>query len=322
VVIESKVEQGRGTVATVLVQAGTLGVGDPFVCGSAFGRVRAMSNERGKRVKAAGPSVPVEVTGWSDTPDAGDGFAVAANEGKARDLAQRRQIIEREQEHRRRPHVRLTDVGDLLEKGEIQELRLIIKADVAGSAEVLAEQLSGLGTEEVTCRVLHSGVGQINESDINLADASDAIIIGFNVRSEPKAQQLAQRTKVDVRSYGVIYEAVEDVKSALAGLLKPEEVEKTHSRVEVRKVFRVSRVGAIAGCYVTEGTVARSHRARLQRDGETVFDGRIGSLKRFKEDVREVAQGYECGIGLEGHDDIREGDVIESYTVEEVARRL
>ncbi len=321
VVIESRKEQGRGTVATVLVQNGTLRVGDPFVCGSVYGKVRAMSNERGKRVKEAGPSTPVEVTGWSQTPDAGDVLLVSESESKAREIGQHRALVERDAANRK-SHVRLTDVSELVGKGELQELNFIIKADVAGSAEVLAEQLGAVGTDEVKSKILHSGVGQINESDVNFADASDAIIIGFNVKVEPNAAQVAQRSQVDIRHYGIIYEAVEDVKSALAGLLKPEEVERKQSRVEVRKVFRVSKAGTIAGCYVTEGTVARSHRARQIRDGEVIFEGRIGSLKRFKDDAREVAAGYECGIGFDGRDDLREGDIIESYIIEEVARRL
>jgi translation initiation factor IF-2 len=323
VVIESRVEQGRGTVATVLVQNGTLHEGDPFVCGKEFGKVRAMANERGKRVKTAGPSSPVEVMGWSGPPMAGDVFTATETESQAKDVGQRRQLLAREAEQQARDRrVSLQGFHELMEKGEVKELRLIIKADVAGSVEVLADQLGSLGTDEVRCTVLHSGVGQITESDVLLADASNAVIIGFNVRFDPKAQQAAQRADVDVRSYNIIYEAVEDVKSALSGLLKPEEVERVHGRAEVRQTFRVTKAGTVAGCYILSGTVARSHRARLVRDDEIVFDGRIANLKRFKEDVREVAQGYECGISLEGHDDVREGDVIETYTIEEVARRI
>jgi len=323
VVIESRVEQGRGTVATVLVQNGTLKSGDPFVCGKEFGKVRAMANERGKRVKIAGPSTPVEVMGWSGPPMAGDVFTATETEAQAKEVGQRRKLLAREAEQQARDRrVSLQGFHELMEKGEVKELRLIIKADVAGSVEVLADQLGSLGTDEVRCTVLHSGVGQITESDVLLADASNAVIIGFNVRFDPKAQQAAQRAEVDVRSYNIIYEAVEDVKSALSGLLKPEEVEKVHARAEVRQTFRVTKAGTVAGCYILSGTVARSHRARLLREDEVVWEGRIANLKRFKEDVREVAQGYECGISLEGHDDVREGDVIETYTIEQVARRI
>jgi len=322
VVIESKVEQGRGKVVTVLVQRGTLKVGQPFVCGNEYGKIRALNNERGQRVKAAGPSVPVEVMGFSGNPMAGDVFQVTDSDAKAKEVGLQRQLVAREVEHQQRRQVTLSEFHEMLERGEVRELGLILKADVAGSVEVLREQLGSLGTDEVQCRVLHSGVGQINESDVVLADASNAVIIGFGVKVDPKAQHEAQVRKVDIKNYNIIYEAVEDVKSALAGLLKPEEKETVKGRAEVRQVFRVTRAGSIAGCYVEDGTIARTHRVRLLREGEAVYTGRIGSLKRFKDDVKEVAQGYECGIGLEGHDDVREGDVIETFVIELVARRI
>jgi translation initiation factor IF-2 len=322
VVIESKVEQGRGKVATVLVQKGTLSIGDPFVCGKQYGKVRAMANERGKRVKKAGPSVPVEVTGFSGNPAAGDTFVVTESESQAKQIGHQRQLVAREVEHQARRQVTLSEFHEMLERGEVRELRLIIKADVGGSVEVLAEQLGSLGSREVTCRVIHSGVGNINESDVLLADASNAVIIGFGIRTEPRAQHLAQTSKVDIKHYNIIYEAVEDVKSALSGMLKPEQVEVSKGQAEVRKVFRVSRAGTIAGCYVTDGTIARSHLARLVRDDAVVFEGKIGSVKRFKDDVREVSQGFECGIGIDGYNDIREGDVIQTYVIEERARRI
>jgi len=309
-------------VATVLVQRGTLSVGDPFLCGKVFGKVRSLSNERGKRVRTAGPSVPVEVTGFSDSPAAGDIFQVMESESKARQLSQQRQLVAREIEQRERDRVTLSKFYDMKERGDLRELRLIIKADVGGSVEVLREQLGGLGTEEVSCRVIHSGVGPVNESDVLLADASNAVIIGFGVSTAPRAAEQARRTHVDIKSYNIIYEAVEDVKSALSGLLKPEEVERLKGKAEVRQVFRTSKSGAIAGCYILEGAVNRIHQARLMREGEAVYTGKIGSLRRFKDDVKEVAQGFECGIGLEGHDDVREGDVIETFVVELVARRI
>jgi len=321
VVIESKVEQGRGKVVTVLVQSGTLKVGDPFVCGKEHGRVRAMSDERGKRVKKAGPSMPVEVLGCEGSPLAGDPFTVSNSESQAREVAHKRQLRAREAEQQQRK-VSLLGFHDMMEKGEVQELNLIIKADVAGSVEVLRQQLEAVGTEEVKCRVIHAMVGQITESDVLLAEASNAVIIGFGVKTDARAQTAAQRNKVDIRHYNIIYEVVEDVKGALSGLLKPEEVEQIQGRAEVRQIFRVSRVGAIAGCHVSEGTISRTNRARLLRDGETVFEGKIGSLKRFKDDVKEVQQGFECGIGLEGFDGLQEGDVIEAYVIEQRARRI
>jgi translation initiation factor IF-2 len=253
---------------------------------------------------------------------AGDILQVVESEAKAKQVGSQRQLVAREVEQQQRRPVTLSDFFDMMNRGEVRELRLIIKADVAGSVEVLRDQLGNLGTEEVKCRVIHAGVGQVNEGDVLLADASTAVIIGFNVKTDPKAQQLAQRQKVDVRTYGIIYEAVEDVKSALAGLLKPEEVERMKGRAEVRQVFRITRSGTIAGCYVTEGTIGRGHQARLYREGSVVHEGRIGSLKRFKEDVREVATGFECGIGLENYDAVQVGDIIETFVVELVARRI
>jgi len=322
VVIESKIEQGRGRVATVLLQRGILEVGDPFLCGKVYGKVRSLSNERGKRVKKAGPSVPVEVTGFSDSPAAGDLFQVMEAEAKARQLSQQRQLVAREIEQRERKQVTLTDFFDMKERGEVRELRLIIKADVGGSVEVLREQLGSLGTSEVSCRVIHSGVGPINESDVLLADASTAVIIGFGVSVGSRAAEQARQSQVDIRTYNIIYEAVEDVKSALSGLLKPEEVERVKGKAEVRQVFRTSKSGAVAGSYVLDGTIARTHQARLLREGKVVYTGKIGSLRRFKDDVKEVAQGFECGIGLEGHDDVLEGDIIETFVIELVARRI
>ncbi|NNF05294.1 MAG: translation initiation factor IF-2 [Candidatus Eisenbacteria bacterium] len=320
-VIESKVEQGRGTVATVLVQTGTLEVGSPFVCGDQFGKVRSMSDERGHRVKAAGPSTPVEVTGWSGTPAAGELFLATKTEGDARRIGHERKQLSVER-GRRQTKITLLNLKEAIDQGKVKELGLIIKADVAGSAEVLSEQLGEIAHEEVRCRVIHSGVGQINENDVLLAAASNAVIIGFNVKADPRATTAAAREEVDIKLYTIIYQAVEDVRSALEGLLKPEQVERKKSTIEVRQVFGISKLGIIAGSYVKDGTVERSHRARLLRDGEEIFDGKISSLKRFKDDVKEVAAGFECGVGLEDTSDIKEGDIIETYIIEEVARRL
>jgi translation initiation factor IF-2 len=321
VVVESRVEQGRGIVATVLVQKGTLKVGDAFVAGATSGKVRALLNERGQRIALAGPSAPAEVLGFSTAPQAGDTFAAVDDEREARELASKRGQLLREQEFRLHKHVTLTDLYSQMQRG-MGELLVVLKGDVDGSVEALQDSLQKLSTDEVKLRVIHRGVGQITESDVLLAAASNAIIIGFHVRPDPRAAELASKEKVDIRLYEIIYEAVENVKDAMSGLLRPEIRESIAGTAEVRKVFRTTKSGAIAGCMVLSGTITRNARARLLRGGEAIYDGKIESLKRFKDDVREVASGYECGIGLEDRDDIREGDVIEAYVLEEVARKL
>jgi translation initiation factor IF-2 len=322
VILEAKVEQGRGIVATVLVQQGTLKVGDAFVAGQQSGKVRAMTNERGKPVKEAPPSTPVEVLGWAGNPQAGDTFAVLEDEREARELAGRRQQLAREQEHRKGGRITLEELHQQMKTGEVGELNLVLKGDVDGSVEALAEAFSKLGSSEVKIRVLRQGVGQISESDVLLAAASNAVIVGFHVRPDPKARELANREKVDIRLYQVIYEAVDDVKKALAGLLRPEIKETVTGTAEVRNVFTLSKAGTVAGCLVVSGTIQRSSKARLVRKNDVLFDGRFASLKRFKDDVREVQAGFECGIGLEGFDAIQVGDHIEAYTREELARTL
>ncbi len=322
VVIESRVEQGRGIVATVLVQKGTLRVGDAFVAGSQSGKVRAMTNERGGRVAAAGPSTPVEILGWSGAPQAGDTFAAMVDEREARELAQKRGQLQREQEFRLHRHVTLTDLYSQIKAGNVGELLVVLKADVDGSVEALEDSLTKLSTEEVKLRVIHRGVGQISESDVLLAAASNAVIIGFHVKPDPKAQEMAAKENVDLRLYEIIYEAVADVKNAMSGLLKPEIRETVIGSAEVRQVFNTTKAGTIAGCKVVSGTIQRSARARLMREGAQAWDGKIESLRRFKDDVREVASPLECGIGLEGRDDVRVNDVIEAYVLEEFARRL
>ena len=321
VVIETRVEQGRGIVATVLVQKGTLRVGDAFVAGSQSGKVRAMNNERGGRVVSAGPSTPVEILGWSGAPQAGDTFAAMVDEREARELAQKRGQVQREQEFRLHKHVTLTDLYSQIKAG-MGELLVVLKADVDGSVEALEDSLTKLSTEEVKLRVIHRGVGQISESDVLLAAASNAVIIGFHVKPDSKAQELGAKEKVDVRLYEIIYEAVADVKDAMSGLLKPEIRETVLGSAEVRQVFTSTKSGTIAGCKVVSGTIQRNARARLMRDGSAAWDGRIESLRRFKDDVREVASPLECGIGLEGRDDVKVNDVIEAYVLEEFARRL
>ena len=322
VVIESRVEQGRGIVATVLVQKGTLRGGDAFVAGAQSGKVRAMNNERGARVAEAGPSTPVEILGWSGAPQAGDTFAAMADEREAREVAAKRAQLQREQEFRLHKHVTLTDLYSQIKAGSVGELLVVLKGDVDGSVEALEDSMTKLTTEEVKLRVIHRGVGQISESDVLLAAASNAVIIGFHVKPDPKAAELAAKEKVDVRLYEIIYEAVADVKDAMSGLLKPEIRETVSGTAEVRQVFTTTKAGTIAGCKVVSGAIQRSARARLLREGSTVWDGKIDSLRRFKDDVREVAAPLECGIGLEGRDDVKVGDLIEAYILEEFARRL
>ena len=321
-VLEARVEQGRGIVASVLVDSGTLRIGDAFVAGQHWGRVRAMFDERGRTVKTAGPSTPVEVLGWNGTPGAGDIFTAFDDEREARDLANKRQALHREHEFRAATKIRLTDFHARMAQGETSELKMIIKGDVDGSVEALSESLAKLSTAEVQVRVIRQAVGQISESDVLLAAASDAIIVGFHTRPDPKARELAEREKVEIRFYDVIYKAVEEVRSALEGLLKPELKDVVIGSAEVRQVFRLSKAGTVAGCMVTSGTIPRTGKVRLLRAGAVEWTGRIVALKRFKDDVREVASGFECGITLEGRDDIKVGDVIEAFNIEELARTL
>ena len=322
VVLEARVEQGRGVVASVLVQSGTLHIGEAFVAGQHSGRVRAMFDERGHQVRDAGPSTPVEVLGWSGTPAAGDTFVAFLDEREARDIAAKRQALHREQEFRAAKAISLTEFHSRMTQGEIGELRLILKGDVDGSVEALAESLTKLSHEEVKIHILRQAVGQITESDVLLAAASSAIIVGFHVRPDARVRDLAEREKVEIRLYDIIYKAVEDVKQALEGLLKPELKEVVVGAAEVRQVFKLSKSGTVAGCMVTSGTIPRTGKVRLLRDGATVWNGRIGTLRRFKDDVREVTNGFECGIALDGMNDVKVGDVIEAYTIEELARTL
>jgi len=321
-VLEARVERGRGVVASVLVQSGTLRIGDAFVAGQQWGRVRAMSDERGRAVHTAGPSTPVEVVGWNGTPGAGDIFTAFEDEREARDLANKRQALHREHEFRAAKTISLTEFHARMTQGETSELKMIIKGDVDGSVEALSESLAKLSTSEVQVHVIRQAVGQISESDVLLAAASGAIVVGFHTKPDPKARELAEREKVEIRLYDIIYKAVEDVKSALEGLLKPELREVVVGSAEVRQVFRLSKAGTVAGCMVVSGTIPRTARVRLLRDGAMEWSGRIAALKRFKDDVKEVASGFECGISLEGRDDVRVGDMIEAFAIEELARTL
>jgi translation initiation factor IF-2 len=323
-VVEAQLDPGKGPVATILVQNGTLRVGDDFICGLYSGRVRALLDERGKPVKSAGPAIPVQVLGMTGTPQAGDQFLVVEDATEAREIAQRRERLDREAKSRRttKGAVTLEDIMSSAAAGEKRTLKLLIKADQGGPAEALADALGQIGSDEVSVEVIQRGVGAITESDILLAKASGAIIIGFHVRPDNKARAAAEREGVDIRLYRIIYEAVAEVRSALEGLLRPEQREVILGEAEVRELFRVPKIGVIAGCSVRSGVINRQARVRVVRDGTEVYDGTIGSLRRFKDDVREVREGFECGIGIENFNDLKVGDVIECYRTEEVARTL
>jgi translation initiation factor IF-2 len=321
-IVEARLDRGRGPVATVLVQEGTLKPSDVFVCGTQHGRVRAMVDDKGRRIEAAGPSTPVEILGLGGVPEAGDTFVVVQDDQKARQVAEHRRGKQREAEMAKTAKVSLDELYQQIQTGEVKELKVVLKADVQGSVEATSDALRRLSTEDVRLNVLHGSVGGITESDVLLASASNAVVIGFNVRPEPKAAALAEREGVDIRLYTIIYEALNDVRDALEGMLEPTLHEKVLGRAEVRQVFNVSGIGQVAGCAVVDGKVVRGAKARLLRDHVVVHDGRIGTLKRFKDDAREVVAGYECGMSLEGYQDVKTGDVIEAYEVEQVARRL
>lgn len=321
-IVEAKLDKGRGAVATVLVQEGTLRLGDPFVCGTYFGRVRAMFNEWGQRVTDAGPSHAVEVVGISGVPEAGESFRVVADERKAKEVSLFLRRKEREKEISATRRLTLEEVYSRAQKGEVKELNIIIKADVQGSVEALKDSLLKLATEAITLKVIHSGAGNITESDVMLAQASDAIVIGFNVKPDGNAQTLADRQGVDIRLYDVIYNAVSDVRKAMEGLLEPSYQQVTLGKAEVLEIFRISRVGLVAGCRVTEGKLTRGSPARLLRNNGVVYEGNLTSLKRFKDDAREVGIGMECGLSLDNYGDIQPGDIVESYRVDKVATKL
>ncbi len=322
VIVEAELDRGRGPVATVLVQKGTLKVGDVIIAGLHSGRVRAMINDKGKKVQEAWPATPVEVLGLSGVAMAGDTFVVVADERKGRQIALSRQQKHREEMIVSKQRVTLEDLHRRIKEGEVKELRLIIKGDVQGSIGPLRESLERISTEAVKLKVIHSSVGAINETDVMLASASNAVIVGFNVRPDPKAQKLAEQEKVEIRLYTVIYDAINEIRGAMEGLLEPKYIERPVGRVEVRQIFQVPRVGVIAGSFVMEGKVTRDSPVRIIRDGKVVHEGKVGSLRRFKEDVREVQSSFECGIGLMNFNDIKVGDVLEVYELEAVAQKL
>jgi len=322
-VLEAQLDPGKGALATIIVQNGTLRVGDDFICGQYSGRVRAMYDERGGTEQDAGPSTPVQILGFEGVPEAGDTFLAMADAAEARDIAQKRQRLEREAQHRRTGRVKtLEDFMAEAAAGGVATLRIIIKADQGGPAEALADALAQLSTAEVKVEIVHRGVGAITESDVLLARASGAIIVGFHVRPDSNARAAADRERVEIRTYRIIYEAVEEVKLAMEGLLAPEKKEVVLGEAEVRQIFKIAKIGTIAGCFVRSGVIPRTGRVRVIRNGVEVYDGTLASLKRFKDDVREVREGFECGIGIENFNDVKVGDLIESYRIEEVARSL
>jgi translation initiation factor IF-2 len=323
-VVEAQLDAGKGAVATVLVQNGTLRVGDDFICGLHSGRVRALLDERGKPVKEAGPAIPVQVLGLTGVPMAGDQFICVADAQEAREIAQRRERLDREAKSRRtaKGAVSLEDFMANAASGEKRQLKLLIKADQGGPAEALADALQQLSNEEVQVEVVARAVGAVTESDILLAKASGAVIIGFHVRPDTKARAAADREGVEIKLYRIIYEAVSDVRLALEGLLRPEVKEVVYAEAEVRDLFKVPKIGVIAGCSVRSGTMDRKGRVRVIRDSIEIYDGVLGSLRRFKDDVKEVKEGFECGIGIENFNDLKVGDLIEAYRSENVARTL
>ena len=319
-VIEAKLDKGRGAVATLLVQNGTLNVGDPLVVGNTFGRVRAMINDRNKNINVAKPSTPVEITGLQDVPNAGDRFVVFGDEKTARQIGEKRQQQYIETTRQASSAVSLDTLFEQMKQGEMKDLNIIIKADVQGSVEALAMSLAKIDVEGVNVRIIHTGVGAINESDITLAVASNAVVIGFNVRPDSNAKQMAQTEQVDIRLHSIIYKVIEEIEAAMTGLLDPEFVEKVIGLAEVRQVYKVSKIGTIAGAYVTEGKVSRDGKVRVIRDSVVIYEGEIDTLRRFKDDVKEVQSGYECGMTVENFNDIKEGDVFEVYIMEEVKK--
>jgi translation initiation factor IF-2 len=321
-VIEAKLDRGRGAVASILVQNGTLRTGDSYIVGNTFGKVRAMFNDRGQEIKEAGPSTPVEILGLESIPDAGDTFLVMADRDKAKGIAQYRKMKEREAQLAKSSRVSLEGLAEQIKQAGVKDLNLILKGDVQGSVEVLADSMQRMSTEKVRVKVLHSGVGAITESDILLASASNAVVIGFNVRPDRKATEVAERENVEIRLHSIIYELQDQITKAMYGLLEPVYKENYAGRATVINVFKITKVGQIAGSQVTDGLIKRDNQVRVLRDGEEVWKGKISSLKRFKDDVSEVRSGVECGIDLAGYKDIKVGDVIEAFTTEKMADEL
>jgi translation initiation factor IF-2 len=321
-VLESSLDKGRGFVATVLVKAGTLNVGDVVIAGSCFGNVKAMYNERNQKISKAGPSMPVLILGLNGAPQAGDRFNVMESEKEAKDIATKRAQLQREQDLRTQKHITLDEIGRRIAIGNFQELNIIVKGDVDGSVEALSDSLIKLSTEEIQINIIHKAVGQISESDILLAAASNAIIVGFQVRPSLSVRKLAEKEGIDIRLYSIIYDAIEEIKAAMEGMLSPEIKEEVVATVEVREIFKIGKVGTVAGCFVRDGKISRNTKVRVIRDGIVIYTGDLGSLKRFKDDVREVTSGYECGLNIENFNDIKAGDVVEGYQTVQIKKTL
>lgn len=320
-VIEAKLDKGRGAVASLLVQDGTLNSGDSILVGNTYGRIRAMFDDEGKKIKSAGPSIPVEVLGLSEVPAAGDRFIVVKDEKTARQMAESRVSKQRQENFNSSNRVSLEDLYSQIKEGKVKELSAIVKADVQGSVEAIKTSLEKLSTEDVKVRVIHGGVGAITETDVTLAAASNALIIGFNVRPTINAVAIADKEEVSIKTYSIIYEAIEDVKSAMIGMLDPIYKEVILGNVEIRQTYKISAIGTIAGCYVLDGKITRNADIRIIRDGIVIKEGKLASLKRFKDDAKEVKAGYECGLSIENYNDIKEGDIIEAYTMEAIVRK-
>ena len=320
-VIEAKLDKGRGSVASLLIQNGTLNVGDSILVGSTYGRIRAMFDDRGKKIKSAGPSIPVEILGLSEVPAAGDRFIVCKDEKTARNMAELRKQKIKADSHQASNRVSLEDLYSQIQEGKVKELAIVVKADVQGSVEAIRQSLEKLSTDDVKVRVIHGAVGAITETDVTLAAASNALIIGFNVRPDGNATVQAEKENIEIKTYRIIYDAIEDVKSAMIGMLEPEYKEVVNGKAEVRMTYKISNVGTIAGCYVTDGKIVRNSEIRVIRDGIVIFESTLASLKRFKDDAKEVAKGYECGLSVEKFNDLKEGDVIESFTMEAIKRK-
>src|SRR5271170_6515413 len=321
-VIEAKLDRGRGAVASILVQNGTLDLGDSYIVGNTFGKIRAMFDDRGRAITEAGPSTPVEILGLESMPDAGDTFLVMADRDKAKGIAQYRKMKEREAQLAKSSPVSLEGLAEQIKQAGVKDLNLILKGDVQGSVEVLADSLQRMSTEKVRIKVLHSGVGAITESDVLLASASNAVVIGFNVRPDRKSAEIAERENVEIRLHSIIYELQDEITKAMYGLLEPVFKENYLGRAEVLNVFKIPKVGTIAGCRVLDGVLRRDAEVRLMRDGEQVYKGKLTSLKRFKDDVKEVTNGMECGVGLSNFNDVKVGDTIEAFVTEKVAAEL
>lgn len=321
-VIEASLDKGRGVVATVLIESGTLRSGDPILAGAHYGRVKVLQNERGQKISQVGPAQPVQVLGFATAPTSGERFYVTESESAAREIGTKRQQLMREQGMRTRKHITLDEIGRRLAIGNFKELNLIVKGDVDGSVEALSDSLLQLSTKQIQVNVIHKGVGQITETDVMLASASDAIIVGFQVRPLASVRRLAEQEEIDIRTYSIIYDAINEIKSAMEGMLAPTVEEKVVANVEIREVFKITKVGTVAGCMVLDGKINRNTKVRVLRDGVVIYTGELASLKRFKEDVKEVATGYECGLNIQNFNDIKVGDLIEGYDRVEVKAKL